>query len=324
MAATTTLPATIPPPTYSRDQIDLIKRQIAVGATDDELRLFLHACAQSKLDPLSRQIYAIKRGGKMTIQTGIDGLRLIAQRSGEYRGQVGPLWCGVDGVWHDVWTAPEPPLAAKVGILRAGFLEPVWGVARTEAYAARTAAGHFAGLWRTMADTMVAKCAEALGFRKAFPQECSGIYTADELEQASRPAEALEARATVDLTTGEVLEADARPTEAPTGSGRHMYDRAAPLTENPESEDRPTPPTTGTATGLVLDVKKRQVGEAKRWKYTILVDDGEKYQTWDKSTAAAANEARETGTRLEFVFRQTEWGRDLQVLRAPDTSEAVI
>jgi len=310
-------PTAYPPTPYSRDQIDLIKRQIAVGATDDELRLFLHACQQSHLDPLTRQIYAIKRGGRMTIQTGIDGLRLIAQRSGEYRGQVGPLWCGVDGVWHDVWTADGPPVAAKVGILRKDFLKPVWGVARTEAYAARTAAGTFAGLWRTMADVMVAKCAEALGFRKAFPQECAGIYTADELDQAAtRPAETLATAATVDPTTGEVLEPDARPTEAP---------RRPASKYNPDSEDRPEPkPTIETVTVQVLDVTKRQVGDDKKWKYTILGDDGEKYQTWSKTTAAEANTARESGARVELVYSVTKWGRDLQALRAPDSTEAVI
>jgi phage recombination protein Bet len=192
--------ATMPVP-YTRDQIDLIKRQVAVGVTDDELKLFLYQCQRTGLDALTRQIYAIKRGSKLSIQTAIDGFRLIAQRTGEYRGQVGPFWCGESGAWMDVWLSKDPPVAAKIGVWRKDFAEPVWGVARTEAYAARGDRGQLAGLWRTMADTMIAKCAEALAFRKAFPQELSGVYTGDEMAQA------------VDTETGEIV-ADTTPAVA--------------------------------------------------------------------------------------------------------------
>ena len=86
----------------------------------------------------------------------------------------------------------------------------------------------------------------------------------------------------------------------------------------PQSEDRPT---VETVTVHILDVKKRQVGDDKKWKYTILADDGQNYQTWSKATAARANEARETSTRVELVYSVTKWGRDLQTLRAPDSRE---
>lgn len=161
------------------EKIDLIKRTIANEATHDELELFLHQCRRTGLDPLARQIYFIKRGGKASIQTGIDGFRLIAERTGEYRGQTPVQWCGDDGVWKEVWLDKKPPAAARVGIYREGYAEPLYRVATWAEYAQS-----YGPMWKKMPALMLSKCAESLALRAAFPQELSGLYTTDEMHQA--------------------------------------------------------------------------------------------------------------------------------------------
>lgn len=175
---------------FDAERMQLLKDQICPELTDGELAVFAEVCQRVSLDPFARQIYAVKRYNKqlgrkvMTVQTSIDGFRLIAQRTGEYAGQVGPYWCGPDGEWKDVWLSSGAPTAAKVGILRRGFAEPLWAVARFDAYAQRGKDGGLTLMWASMGDVMSAKCAEALGLRRAFPQELSGLYTSDEMGQA--------------------------------------------------------------------------------------------------------------------------------------------
>ena len=155
----------------------LVARTVAKGCSSDELQLFGAICTKTGLCPFSRQIYAIKRGGVMTTQVSIDGARLIAQRSGTYAGQVGPWWCGQNGVWVDCWLSKTPPMAAKVGVRRSTFVEPLFAVAIWSEYA------QSGNMWSKYPSVMLAKCAESLALRKSFPAELSGLYTTDEMPQ---------------------------------------------------------------------------------------------------------------------------------------------
>jgi phage recombination protein Bet len=196
---------------FSPESIDLIKRTIAVGATDDELKLFLYTAKKSGLDPLVRQIYFVKRKSKtkegqweerMTMQTSIDGLRVIAERSGKYNGQTkveyGPV--GDDG----------RPEWAEVGVYKKGFEHPTYGRAYWDEYVATRYDQYSkknvpSGMWGKMPKLMLAKCAEALALRKAFPQDLSGIYTSEEMAQADVEPKSVQAafKATQTLATKE-------------------------------------------------------------------------------------------------------------------------
>jgi len=165
---------------FSDDQVKLIKSQIAPKATADELKLFMYQAQRTGLDPLTRQIYCIHRNqrnhdgsysAKMTIQTSIDGFRVIAERSGDYAGQSEPEFI-YEG---------DKLKCCKIAVFRFrgdNRYQASVGVAYWAEYSQNS------GLWTKMPHTMLSKVAEALALRKAYPQDLSGLYTADEMSQA--------------------------------------------------------------------------------------------------------------------------------------------
>ena len=173
---------------YTKDQVELVKSQIAPEATVDELKLFLYQAQRTGLDALSRQIYCIHRNvktqngwsKKMTIQTSIDGFRVIAERSGTYGGQSEPLFTYENGVL----------ISCKISVFRFHNdirFEASVGVAYLAEYCQFDKDGKPMGLW-AKPHIMLGKVAEALALRKAYPQDLSGIYTSEEMQQADESA----------------------------------------------------------------------------------------------------------------------------------------
>lgn len=187
------------------ERVEALKRMYFKGLDDAEIEVALAVTERTGLSPEAKQIYFIKRWDAqarrevMQPQISIDGFRLIAERSGKYVGQVGPWWCGPDGIWVDVWLSDEPPAAAKVGVLNRDFREPVYGVARYQSYVQTFLPKNGTTrvptpLWQSMPDVMSAKCAEGLALRKAFPQELAGLMVGMEgVEDVPRFDERIEA-----------------------------------------------------------------------------------------------------------------------------------
>jgi phage recombination protein Bet len=178
-------------PQYQRLVKKTILKPSKREATNYELAMFAEQVRRTGLNPFARQIYGIYRFDKrvgdevMQVQAGIDGFRLVAERTGKYEGQAPQEWCAQDGIWVGVWTQPEHPFAARVGVFKTGRRDATYAVAHWSEYVQTDQQGKPQGLWKTMPANQLSKCAEALALRKAFPAELSGVYTVDEMGQAT-------------------------------------------------------------------------------------------------------------------------------------------
>jgi len=167
----------VAPPIRAREipekDIELIKRTVAKDCTDDELKLFLWVARKHKLDPMTRQLHAVKRNGTVCLQIGIDGYRSMAARYKDYG--------GIDEPEYEYANAGDKiPTMARVRVWKKGFDRPTVGIAFWSEYAPT---GNQAFMWQKMPRLMLAKCAEALALRKAYP-DLADIYTDEEMHQA--------------------------------------------------------------------------------------------------------------------------------------------
>jgi phage recombination protein Bet len=184
----------------------LIRRTVAADCNDAEFELFIHSARHLGLDPLRRQIYALvynkndaaKR--KMSIITAIDGFRVIAERTGDYRpdeeeptitydaerkSETNPLgiekatvrvWKFSHGDWHKVTASAYWDEFAP--------LKDEWAFDDESGRRKPTGKKTLEGNWPKMGRVMISKCAEAQALRKAWPDAFSGVYVAEEMDRA--------------------------------------------------------------------------------------------------------------------------------------------
>lgn len=168
----------LPAMTYTREQLDLIKRTYAVGATDDELSLFVYAAKRLRLDILARQIHFTKRQGKPVFIVAIDGYRLNAERTEQYAPGREPSYT------YDEKGAVKSATAYGKKFI-GGEWHEIAATAFMEEYKPSDAGSAF--MWNKMPHNQLAKCAEALMLRRGWPAELGDTITEDEAAQVREP-----------------------------------------------------------------------------------------------------------------------------------------
>lgn len=147
---------------------------------------FLAVCRATGLNPFAKQIYAVPMGGKLSIVVGIDGFRLVADRTGDYLGQTPIEWTRDGITWVTTWLPElqggakgDKPAAARIGIKRRGFTDALYQVVTWAEF------GGTSGNWKDRPAHMLGIRAESHALRKAFPNDLSGLYTPEDVGAAS-------------------------------------------------------------------------------------------------------------------------------------------
>ena len=280
---------------WDKEQVELIKRTVAKGTTDDELQLFLYIAKRTGLDPFARQIYCVKRWDStenrevMTPQTGIDGFRLVADRTDKYApGTI--TWETVNG---------KPTSAtATIKKLVDGVWHEVSATAFFEEYAQHKKDGSLTSMWLKMPKLMIGKCAEALVLRKAFPAELSGVYTHDEMMQADNDA-------------GKGVEPEQKSTKPltvkpQTNEDKPVQDQPAPEQPAPEPPIPQPQPHGNAVEGLIVKISSREGLSKKSGKpyalTTILLDNDLELKTFDTGLQKELYQANNEGSVLKISY----------------------
>lgn len=158
----------------TKDQLDILRKTVAIGATESEFSMFLALCRSTGLNPYKREVWFVKAGGRAQIMTGINGFRAIANANGEYDGtELGLI--GPGGEYLPATYPKDDFIGAWAKCHRKDRKIPAEGIAMVAEYDKKF------GNWKTMRRVMILKCAESVALRAAFPQQLNGLYTTEEM-----------------------------------------------------------------------------------------------------------------------------------------------
>ena len=277
------------PVDVTSEQLDLIKRTVANGATDAELKLFLFDCARRGVHPLDKLLHFTKRGGKYTPVTSIDFMRSQAAMTGEMAGSDDAVINFTeDDAGKVVWASASATVT--VYRLTQGQRYAYSATARWAEYYPGEAGG---SMWRKMPNTMLGKCAEALALRKAFPQQLAGLYAREEMEQASEP-------------TGYAVVAPEPGQPAPSAVSEGYA-----ATQHGEEI-----PADGKL--YIARVSSTPTNNANVTKTLVCFSDGTQAGTIKKPIAALAEQLCQDREPVRYTSKTSRWGEDLLTLDRAD------
>ena len=151
-------------------KLALVKSMVAKGCTDDEFALLCHLAKTYQLDPLAREIWAIRYGqNPAQIFVGHAGLINLALRSGK-----------LDGLQCEIVDPNGEDPVARATVWRNDMTHPIVA----EVYWSEYGKDAKNPLWRTKPRTMLRKTAEVHALRRAFA--LSGLYTEEEMDHVPR------------------------------------------------------------------------------------------------------------------------------------------
>lgn len=294
------------------EELELVKRTVANGATDAELKLYLHYCARQGVHPLDRLIHFTKREGKYTPITSIDFMRTRAADTGEYAGSD-------DAVFGNHTQSHPDSASVTVWRLVQGQRCPFTATARWAEYCPdHGPSGKADRMWKRMPHTMLAKCAEALALRKGFPRQLAGLYAREEMDQAGEPSgysvtpQGQGAPPTLALPAG----TPSAPNGAET-SGRllsHGYEA------NQHGEELPVDGQVYIARVDITDTRNANVKRA-----TVTLSDGRQFNTIKTQLQSLCEQLCAEAAPVvvgEGDFKVTKWGNDLLAIHRADAVQA--
>lgn len=201
----------------------IIQATVAKGISPADFAHFEHLCLSKGLDPLAREVYAINRGGKTSIQVSIDGFMAMANRTGLLDGME-VIYYDAEGNGTEVWLSNKPPVACLVRVWRKGCSHPFSASVRMESYKQNSP------LWRNMPEVLLSKCGVTLALRRGFADIMSGLYSAEEMDQAG-------------LAAPELLQQNSAPPHvpAPQAEPAPKPQSKAGQKQTPPTQDSPPP-----------------------------------------------------------------------------------